>query len=74
MKKRRKSQKDRILQYLMTHKRGLTPDDAKEKFRSNRLAAKIAELREAGYNIVNIWDEYIDEDGEKVRFARYVLR
>lgn len=64
----------KILKYLQTHKRGLTPKEAEKLFKTMRLGARIYELKEAGNNIVNVWESYTDEDGETVRYARYILR
>lgn len=46
----------------------LTPQDALQKFRCFRLAARIYDLRNQGHHIVTIWET----DGRK-RWARYSL-
>ena len=45
------SQNDEILDYLKTHEEGITPADALRFFGCMRLAARIADLRLAGYSI-----------------------
>ena len=61
------SQRDQILTHL---KRGssLTPAGAMSLFGCYRLAARVAELRGAGHNILT----HTEERGGK-RYARYVL-
>ena len=71
---RKQNQCMKILKHLKTHKRGITPLEALEKYGIMRLGARIYDLRERGNNIVNVWDQHTDEDGETVRFARYILR
>ena len=46
------SQKNEILDYLQTHEEGITPADAMRLFGCMRLAARIADLRLAGYSII----------------------
>lgn len=68
------TQKERILNYLQTHKKGITPIDALEKFGCFRLSGRIFELREDGHDIVMNFEEKVNAQGEKKRYARYSLR
>ena len=45
------SQNEKILRYMMTHKRGITPLQAMERFGCMRLSGRIHDLREMGYEI-----------------------
>lgn len=64
------SQKKQILNYLKSHKRGLTGLDAWKKFHCYRLGARIYELREAGHDIRT---DYEDNENGIGRHARYFL-
>lgn len=72
--KKAKSQCNRILHHLQTHKKGITPLEAWEKYGIYRLGARVWDLRAAGYDIVTEYDSYVNEDGHNVRYGRYVLR
>ena len=56
-----------ILRYLRTG-RSITPIEALRCFQSFRLAARVRDLRDAGYNIITT----MKDDGEK-RYASYKL-
>ena len=64
------SQNKQILRYLQTHKRGITPIDALNKFGCFRLSARIADLRGLGWDIRTDMEPNISNDG---RHARYFL-
>lgn len=72
--KKAKSQTRKILKYLETHKNGLSQKEAYDKFGCFRLGARIWDLRSKNYNIVTEYDSYINEEGNRVRYGRYVLR
>jgi hypothetical protein len=57
-----------ILDMLRTYRGGVTPMDALREAGCMRLAARIADLRAAGYHITT---EYVNVNGR--RFARYHL-
>jgi len=67
------TQNDKILRYLETHKKGITPMDALQKFGCFRLSARIADLKEAGFNIYRELEVKEYEDGSTKRYARYFL-
>lgn len=69
-----KNQRNKILRYLETHKKGITPVEALNKFGCFRLGARIWELRAMGHNIETEYDCYVNDDGNNVRYGRYVLR
>lgn len=47
-----KSQCDKVLKYLQTHKTGITPLQAMDKFGVQRLSGRIYDLRDMGYPIL----------------------
>ena len=67
------TQNKKVLRYLETHKRGITSMDAFTKFGITRLAARVHELREKGYQIKTSLIQTTNEDGNNVRYARYTL-
>ncbi len=62
------SQNKQILRYLQTHKRGLTPIDALEKFGCFRLSARIADLRGLGWDIRTDREKNKNNDGYHARY------
>ena len=67
------SQNEMILKYLQTHKRGITPLKAMERFGILRLSGRIHDLREAGYPIMTNIIEVPNRYGEVSRVAEYRL-
>lgn len=67
------SQSKKILNYLKTHKQGITPMDALNKFGCFRLSARIADLKEEGHNIYSEMETKEYADGTRKRYARYFL-
>ena len=68
-----KSQNELILKFLQTHKTGITPLQALEKFGSLRLSSRIYDLREAGYKIMTNRIDVKDRNGEIKSVAQYRL-
>lgn len=72
-----KGQKARVLQWLVLYK-SITPYEAYREFGIMRLAAVIFELRDPNgeyrLNIDTQMQEATNRFGEKVRFAKYVLK
>ena len=68
-----KSQCDKILKYLQTHKTGITPLQALDKFGCQRLSGRIYDLRDEGHNILTNMIEVKDRFGEVKRVAQYRL-
>ena len=62
------TKKDKLLNYLLTHKRGITGKDALAKIGLYRLSGEIHQLRKQGYNIQT---EMMYCNGEE--FARYFI-
>ena len=60
-----------LLQYLKTHKRGITGLEALQKFGLYRLSSAIFNLREDGYNIVT--DMVQPDDPDEAPYARYYM-
>ena len=67
------TKKQKLLNYLMTHKRGVTGQDALRLFGLYRLSSVIFELRQAGHNIKTEMMEREEEDGSITKFARYYI-
>lgn len=68
-----KTKKQRLIEYLKSHKRGITGKDAYKKFGLYRLSGEIHQLRKAGYNIVTSMEEKEEADGTITPYARYYL-
>lgn len=66
------TQCEKILDYMKTHKEGITPADAIDHFRCFRLAARISDLRSRGYKI-NSTIVTETRNGTKVQYSRYTL-
>lgn len=71
-KRKPRSQNDDILRHLKTHK-GITSFTAFERYGVTRISARIFDLRERGYNIINVDKEAVDRRGKKTRFVEYRL-
>lgn len=69
----KKSQRELVLKYLQTHKTGITPLQAMEKFGVERLAARISDLKEDGHPIVKNMVVVKNRFGDKCRVAQYRL-
>ena len=68
-----RTQNERILKHLQTHKRGITPMQALEKFGCMRLASRISDLRQMGYVISREMIAVKNRDGETCHVANYKL-
>lgn len=68
------SQNDKILRYLKTHKRGITPMQAISMFKITCLAERIRDLRERGYKIETIMHYEKQQDGTVKQYGQYILR
>lgn len=64
----------RALAYLQTHKKGLTPDDARTKLGDARLSATILKLRRKGYKIDTLRVDCVNRWGENTWYGKYVYR
>ena len=67
------TKKQKLLKWLQTHKRGIDGQTALREIGLYRLSGEIHELRKAGHNIKTEMMEYVDENGDKVTYARYFL-
>lgn len=65
------SKESKVLDYLKTHKRGITSAQAVDLYKAYRLSAIIFELRKK-HNIVTITEHGISEEGHPYPYARYV--
>jgi len=68
------SQNEKILQYLKTHKRGITAREAYTKFGCMRLSGRIYELRQRGYEISSTMVEVKNRYDEPCRVSLYRLK
>jgi len=68
-----RTQNEKILKYLQTHKRGLTAMQALDKFGCMRLASRISDLRKIGYVISREMIAVKDRDGDVRYVANYKL-
>ena len=66
------NQRLKMLDYLF-ERGSITSNEARERLDIYYPPARIFELRQAGYLIVTIWDNWTSEYGIKHRIARYVL-
>lgn len=71
---RGKSQNDLILKYLQTHKRGITPQKAYEKFGCLRLSGRIYDLKNRGYDISSTITEVKNRNGDPCYVSVYKLK
>ncbi len=62
----------KILDWLFEHC-SITTAQAREKLDVMSPAARVMQLKLAGYLIVTVWDSWTSEYGIKHRIARYVL-
>ena len=68
----RETQEQKILKY-MKDKGSITAVDAIREFGCMRLASRISDLRESGYNIETVFEVSRNRYGDKVKYARYYL-
>ena len=62
------TKKDKLLNYLLTHKKGISGKEALEKIGLYRLSGEIHQLRKEGHNIQT---EMMYRNGEE--YARYFI-
>ena len=68
------TKKERVLDYLKTHKSGITPLQAIDLFGATRLSAIIFDLKNRdGYKIITNTVEVKDRYGKSCYVAKYVL-
>lgn len=71
--KNTRSQSERLLKYLQTHKKGITTYQAFEVLGIHRISARISDLRERGYQIATIMHHDMVDGMPKV-WGQYILR
>ena len=67
------TQEQRILDHLQTFG-SITQIDALKEYGIMRLASRISDLRDKEYDIETTYENSLNRYGEKIRYARYVLR
>ena len=70
MKKR--NQTIDVLEYLKSHKKGITSFVAFERFGATRLADIIYRLRRKGHTIHTVTENTVNRYGEQCSIARYI--
>lgn len=73
MEKGKMTQKQEVLNYMKTHKRGITSFVAFERFGITRLADIIFKLRQEGFEILTEQLTTKNRYGHVVNYARYSL-
>ena len=68
-----RTQNQQILKHLKTHKKGINPMQALEKFGCMRLASRISDLRHMGYEISKELIAVRNRDGSIFYVANYKL-
>lgn len=66
------TQHDLILNYLKKF-RTITPYEAFKDLGITKLATRISEMRQEGYQFTDVWVEDVNRFGENVRYKRYSL-
>jgi hypothetical protein len=66
------SQREMILVHLQMHG-GISAAEAMNRYGIGRLAARIADLRKAGYPVADVWVTAKNRYGKPVRYKKYVL-
>lgn len=61
-----------IIKYIREHG-SITAMDAIREFGCMRLASRVSDLRQDGYNIESVMENGKNRNGENVRYARYYL-
>lgn len=69
----KKGQMKEVLNHLKS-KKSITSMQAFELYGCTRLAAKIHDLRKAGYDIRNVWMDTETRYGEPCRYVKYVYK
>lgn len=67
------TQNMKVLKHLQTHKRGITPLDAFERYGIERLSGRIWDLRHDGYEIKTTMVAVKNRFGDTCHVARYTL-
>ena len=64
------TQKDLVLKYLQTHKKGINKKIAEEKFNIKKLSAVISALKKSGVEIIS---EEVVEKKTNEKYTRYTI-
>ena len=66
------SQCDKIIAYMREHT-FINTKIARTLFRCERLASRINDIKHRGIDVGKVMRTYVDEDGQKIRYAEYYL-
>lgn len=66
-------QHEKVLEYLRTHKEGMTSKDAFEYLGIIQMPKRIWILKRLGYKINTKMESGVNRFGERVRYTRYTL-
>lgn len=69
----KETQRGRILAYCDKHG-SITVREAFEKLNINSPTKRISELRQAGYDVMDVEEVKEKQNGEKVRYKRYFIK
>jgi hypothetical protein len=67
------SQRDKIINYLVHHPEGITSMESFSALRITKLATRISELKDMGYQFRQAYESHKNAEGETVRYMRYWL-
>lgn len=70
---KKSTQCDKIIHYMETYG-SITPLDALREYGVMRLASRINNLKNRGYNIETVIEKSTNRDGDTVRYARYFIK
>ena len=73
MKTKKKKQHELVLEYLQTHKNGMTSLDAFNKFGIMQMPKRIWILKRLGYKINTKTEKGVNRFGAPVHYTRYTL-
>ena len=68
------TQKERVLEYLKSHKEGMTSLDAFNLYGIMQTPRRIYDLRNEGYKIISKQEVGKNRFGETVSYVRYILQ
>ncbi len=64
---------DLVLEHLKTN-HGITAKEAQDLYGIQRLASRVTDLKELGFNVVCLWETGKNRYGDPTRWKRYFLQ
>ena len=65
------SQREKIIHYLVHHPEGISPMEAFSVLRITKLATRVSELKDMGYQFRDTYESHKNAEGDTVRYMRY---